>query len=162
MRGRWAAICAVLAVASCAPPGSKDPFVGFGPNPPLPKPRSGLIPQVGIPKIVGWAAGAAPRAPEGFTITRYAEGLDHPRWLLVLPNGDVLAAQGSAPPSEGNRMNRGIKGWFKKQLMKKVKSAVPSPNRITLLRDADGDGVAEMRTTYAQGLTTPFGITLGP
>jgi glucose/arabinose dehydrogenase len=160
MKRPWLIAGAALAVASCASPGSDDPFVGFGPNPALPKPQTSLIPPIGVPEVVGWPAGATPRAPDGFTVTRYAEGLDHVRWLFVLPNGDVLAAQAAAPPSEGNRMNRGIKGWFKKQLMKKVKSAVPSPNRIALLRDADGDGIAETRTTFAQGLKSPFGMTL--
>ena len=161
MRPLWPALAVAVAVTACtSSPGSKDPFVGFGPNPNLPPPQTSLIPPIGVPDVVGWPAGAAPTPPPGFAVTRYAEGLDHVRWLLVLPNGDVLAAQGAAPPSEGNRMNRGIKGWFKKQLMKKVKSAVPSPNRITLLRDADGDGVAELKTTFAHSLTSPFGMTL--
>jgi glucose/arabinose dehydrogenase len=161
MRPSWPALAVTVCVAACtSTPGSNDPFVGFGPNPNLPPPQTSLIPPIGVPEVVGWPTGAAPTPPPGFTVTRYAEGLDHVRWLLVLPNGDVLAAQGAAPPSEGNRMNRGIKGWFKKQLMKKVKSAVPSPNRITLLRDADGDGVAETKTTFAQGLVSPFGMTL--
>jgi glucose/arabinose dehydrogenase len=149
-----------LALAACATPGSDDPFAGFGPNPPLPNPRSSLIPQIGVPSVVGWPAGAAPRAPPGFTVTRYAEDLDHPRWLYVLPNGDVLAAETAGPPSQGNRMSKGIRGWFQERLMKKVKSAVPSANRITLLRDADGDGVAEFRKPFALGLNSPFGMTL--
>ena len=151
---------AALVVAGCAAPGSKDPFVGFGPNPPLPAPRSSLIPSVGVPAVVHWPAGAAPRAPAGFTVTRYAEGLDHPRWLLVLPNGDVLVAEAAAPPSQGDKTNTGIRAWFQKILMKKVGSTVPSPNKIILLRDSDGDGLAEIRTTFAQGLNSPFGMTL--
>lgn len=147
-------------LAACSAPGADDPFVGFGPNPPLPAPHTSLIPMVGVPDIVGWPAGAAPKAPSGFTVTRFAEGLEHPRWLLVLPNGDVLASEAAAPPSEGDRTNTGIRAWFQKMLMKKVKSAVPSPNRIILLRDADGDGLAETRTVFAQGLTSPFGMTL--
>jgi glucose/arabinose dehydrogenase len=154
------AVGVALALAACATPGSDDPFAGFGPNPPLPSPRSSLIPQIGVPSVVGWPAGAAPRTPPGFTVTRYAEGLDHPRWLYVLPNGDVLAAESAGPPSQGNKMRKGIRGWFQARLMKKVKSAVPSANRITLLRDADGDGVAEFRTPFAQGLNSPFGMTL--
>ena len=155
------AVCMTLVVASCTPaPGSSDPFVGFGPNPPMPAPQSSLIPQIGVPDVVGWPAGAAPKAPAGFTVTRYAAGLDHPRWLLPLPNGDVLVAESAAPPSSGDKTTSGIRGWAQEMLMKKVKSAVPSPDRIILLRDADGDGVAETRTVFAQGLTSPFGMTL--
>jgi glucose/arabinose dehydrogenase len=109
---------------------------------------------------VGWPAGAAPRAPAGFAVTRYAEGLDHPRWLLVLPNGDVLAAESATEPSPADVSNRGIKGFFQKMLMRRVGSAKPSPNRIILVRDANGDGVAETKTTFAQGLKQPFGMTL--
>jgi glucose/arabinose dehydrogenase len=93
-------------------------------------------------------------------VSRFAEGLDHPRWLLALPNGDVLVAEAAAPPSQGDETNPGIRGWVQKMLMKRVKSAVPSPDRIILLRDADGDGVAETRTVFAQGLKSPFGMTL--
>jgi len=160
MRPLWPALAVAVSVTACTSAGSNDPFVGFGPNPPLPAPQSSLLPPIGVPDVVQWPAGATPTAPAGFVVTRYAEGLEHPRWLLVLPNGDVLAAESAGPPSEGNRMNRGLKGWFKKQLMKKVKSAVPSANRITLLRDVDGNGVAETRTVFAQGLKSPFGMTL--
>lgn len=150
---------AALALAACSS-GSSDPFVGFGPNPPLDAPRQSLIPTVGVPEVVGWPAGAAPKAPPGFAVTRFAEGLDHPRWLLVLPNGDVLAALSASEPSKADKSNQGIKGFFQKLLMKKVGSAKPSPNKIILLRDADGDGVAEVRTTFAEGLKQPFGMAL--
>ncbi len=158
------ALCLAIAMTACTAPGSRDPLVGFGPNPPLPAPQSSLVPQVGVPDVVGWPAGAAPTAPPGFTVSRYAEGLEHPRWLLALPNGDVLVAEAAAPSSRGDQTNTGIRGWVQKMLMKRVKSAVPSPDRIILLRDADGDGVAETRTVFAQGrdngLTSPFGMTL--
>ena len=154
------ALAALVLLGSCATRGSSDPFAGFGPDPALPEPQSALIPSIGAPKAVGWPPGVAPRAPEGFVVTRFAGGLDHVRWLYVLPNGDVLAAQAAAPPSTGNKMNSGLKGWIGNQLMKRVGSTVPSPNRITLLRDADGDGVAEVRTVFAEGLTSPFGMTL--
>ena len=154
-------IAGVGAIAtSCAAPGSQDPLVGFGPNPPLPAPKTSLIPGVGVPEVVGWAAGAAPKAPPGFTVTRYAAGLEHPRWVLVLPNGDVLAAESAGPKPVGDKTNTGIRAWVMKMLMKKVGSAVPSANRITLLRDTDGDGIAETKTTFAQGLVSPFGMTL--
>ena len=154
------ALGAAVVLTSCGAQGSKDPLAGFGPNPQLAAPRTRLIPQIGIPEVVGWTAGAAPKAPPGFTVTRYAEGLDHPRWLLVLPNGDVLVAEAAGPPSTGDHTNTGIRAFFQKILMKKVGSTVPSPDRIMLLRDADGDGVADTRTTFAQGLKNPFGMTL--
>ena len=149
-----------LCLVACASPGSKDPLVGFGPNPPLPAPHTSLIPGIGVPDVVMWPAGAAPNAPSGFVVTRYSEGLEHPRWLYVLPNGDLLVAESAAPHSVGDKTNTGIRAWFQKMLMKKVHSAVPSPNRIVLLRDTDGDGVAETRTTFAQGLNSPFGMAL--
>ena len=155
----WSATAA-LCLTACASQGSHDPLVGFGPNPPLPAPHTSLIPGVGVPKVVMWPAGAAPKAPPGFVVTRYGEGLDHPRWLFVLPNGDVLVAESAGPPSVGDKTNPGIRGWVQNFLMKKVQSKVTSPNRIILLRDADGDGVAETRATFAQGLNSPFGMAL--
>jgi glucose/arabinose dehydrogenase len=156
-----AASLAALSLSACTmPAGSSDPFVGFGPNPPLAKPQKSLIPTVGVPEVVGWPAGAAPKAPPGFVVTRFAEGLDHPRWLYVLPNGDVLVAESASQPAAADKSNQGIKGFFQKLLMKKVGSAKPSPNKIFLLRDADGDGLAETKTLFAQGLTRPFGMTL--
>ncbi len=160
MKPSWIAAAAALSLGACSAPGSKDPLEGFGPNPPLPEPKTRLIPMVGIPEVVGWPAGAAPKAPEGFTVTRFAEGLDHPRWLLVLPNGDVLASLSASEPSKADVSNRGIKGFFQRMLMKKVGSVKPSPNRIVLLRDADGNGVAETKTDFATGLKQPFGMTL--
>src|SRR5262245_41003020 len=105
-----------VVVTGCTAPDSKDPFVGFGPDPSLPAPQSSLIPQVGVPDVVGRPAGAAPKAPPGFTVTRYAEALEHPRWLLALPNGDVLVAEAAAPPSHGDQTNTGIRAWFQKML----------------------------------------------
>jgi glucose/arabinose dehydrogenase len=149
-----------LVVAACMAPGSSDKLAGFGPDPSMPKAQHSLIPMVGVPEVVGWPAGAAPKAPPGFTVTRFAEGLDHPRWLLVLPNGDVLVAESASVPSPADKTNQGIKGFFQKLLMKKVGSARPSPDKIILLRDTNGDGVAETRTEFAAGLTQPFGMTL--
>ncbi|HET6764948.1 MAG TPA: sorbosone dehydrogenase family protein, partial [Longimicrobiaceae bacterium] len=131
---------------------------GTGPSPTLPAPRQSLIPTVHIAPARGWAAGRTPVAAPGLRVAAFASGLDHPRWLYVLPNGDVLVAETNAPPKPDD--NRGIRGWFFKRFMKKAGSAVPSANRITLLRDADGDGVAETRTVFAQGLSSPFGMAL--
>ncbi len=161
MKMAWPVLAAILAIAGCSSPGSQDPLVGFGPAPALPPPRHSLLPMVKVPEVVGWPAGAAPRAPGGFTVVRFAEGLDHPRWLYVLPNGDVLAAESASEPSKADKSNQGIKGFFQRLLMKRVGSAKPSPDAIILLRDADGDGVAETRTTFAhEGLHQPFGMTL--
>ena len=159
MRRSWMAAAATLSLMGCSS-GSNDPFVGFGPSPPLQAPRKTLIPTVGVPDVVGWPVGAAPRAPAGFIVTRYAEGLDHPRWLLTLPNGDVLASLSASEPSKANKSNQGIKGFFQRMLMKKAGAAKPSPNKIVLLRDADGDGVAETKSDFATGLKQPFGMTL--
>ena len=161
MKSRWlAAGAALFLLASCSSAGSGDPFVGFGPNPKLPPPQKGLIPTIGVPEVVGWPAGAAPKAPPGFTVTRFAEGLEHPRWLLALPNGDVLVAESAAPPKADTGKSGGLREFFAKMLMKRAGAVLKSADRITLLRDADGDGVAETRTTFATGLKSPFGMTL--
>ena len=152
---RIASPLAALALAACGQ-GSTDPFAGFGASPQLPPPKSSLIPTLNARQAVGWPAGAAPVAPAGFTVTRFAGDLAHPRWLLVLPNGDVLVSEASSEASSGG----GIQGYVANLLQKKAGAIQKSPNRIMLLRDADGDGVAEMRTTFAEGLRRPFGMTL--
>jgi glucose/arabinose dehydrogenase len=131
-------------------------MVGFGPNPALPAPEQGLIPTVNIAPAEGWAAGDTPLAAAGFQVAAFARGLDHPRWLHVLPNGDVLVAETNGP----GEPVRGPKGLIMKLVQKRAGAGVPSPNRITLLRDPDGDGVAETRTPFLQGLHSPFGIAL--
>jgi len=124
----------------------------------LPPPVHSLIPTVKVAEATGWQQGAKPAAAPGWQVAAFATGLDHPRWLLVLPNGDVLVAETNAPerPEEG----RGIRGWFTKRVMKKAGAGVPSANRITLLRDADGDGLAETRTVFLANLNSPFGMAL--
>jgi glucose/arabinose dehydrogenase len=131
---------------------------GQGPHPVIPSPAPSLIPQVNYVKAKGWPAGVQPVATDGMTVTAFARGLDHPRWLYVLPNGDVLVAETNAPARPEN--NPGIKGWFTKYFTKRAGGAVPSANRITLLRDTDGDGVADVRTVFLSGLTSPFGMAL--
>ncbi len=84
--------------------------------------------------------------------------MDHPRWLYVLPSGGVLVAETNAPPKSGD--GRGIKGWIMGLVMKQAAAATPSANRITLLRDTDGDGIANVRTTLLEGLNSPFGMAL--
>ena len=130
----------------------------MGPNPQLPPPRQTLIPTVHIAPAKGWPHGAAPSAAAGLKVTRFAEGLDHPRWLYVLPNGDVLVAETNRPPKKPEP--KGIRAWFMKYFFKRAGAAVPSANRITLLRDADGDGLAETRRPFLQNLFHPFGMAL--
>ena len=124
----------------------------------MPEPTRTLLPTVNIAPAIGWPPGAAPTAAAGLAVAAYAGGLDHPRWLHVLPNGDVLVAETNAPPrpEEG----QGVKGWVMKLVMKRAGAGVPSANRITLLRDTDGDGTAETRSVFLQGLNSPFGMAL--
>jgi len=131
---------------------------GIGPSPKLPEPNKTLIPTVNIAEAVGWSDGAKPTPAQGLKVTAFAEGLDHPRWLYVLPNGDVLVAETNAPPKPDDA--KGIRGWVMKKVMGRAGAGVPSPNRITLLRDANHDGVAETRTIFLENLNSPFGMTL--
>jgi glucose/arabinose dehydrogenase len=114
--------------------------------------------MIHVVEAKGWAKGARPKAADGLSVTAFAQDLDHPRWLYVLPNGDVLVAETNAPPRP--EVNTGLKGWFFKRFQKKAGGAVPSANRITLLRDADGDGVAETRSILLSQLNAPFGMVL--
>ncbi|PYY67678.1 sorbosone dehydrogenase [Pseudomonas jessenii] len=131
---------------------------GTGPSPQLPNPNKTLIPTLNIAPAIGWPQGAKPVAAAGTQVAAFAEDLDHPRWLYVLPNGDVLVAETSAPPKPED--GKGIRGWVMKKVMGRAGSTVPSPNRITLLRDKDHDGIAETRTVFVQNLNSPFGMTL--
>lgn len=148
----------VAAVAGCGRAAQFSVSSGFGPHPELPAPDPRIIPTVEVVTAIGWAAGEKPEGAEGTEVTAFAQSLDHPRWLYVLPNGDVLVAETNAPPRPEDA--KGIKGWFFKQFQKKAGGAVPSANRITLLRDADGDGVAEVRTVFISRLNSPFGMAL--
>jgi glucose/arabinose dehydrogenase len=131
---------------------------GMGPNPVLPPPERSTIPVVNVVTAKGWPADGAPTGADGTSVNALARGLDHPRWICVLPNGDVLVAETNAPPRPQDA--KGIKGWFFKRYQKKAGGAVPSANRITLLRDADGDGIAEVRSAFLTGLHSPFGMAL--
>ena len=130
-----------------------------GVRPKLVDPRQQTIPTVKIADAVGWPAGAKPVAAKGLAVNAFATGLDHPRWLYRLPNGDVLVAESNSPPREGG----GITGMVMKRLMNRAGAGVPSANRITLLRDTNGDGVAEARSVLLSadnGLESPFGMVL--
>ena len=143
---------------SCGEMATLPELAGVGPSPALPPPQRTLIPTVHIAPAKGWPAGATPTAAPGLAVNAFAGGLDHPRWLHVLPNGDVLVAESNAPPRPDD--GKGIKGWLMKMFMKRAGAGTPSANRITLLRDADGDGVAEVRTVFLAGLNSPFGMAL--
>jgi glucose/arabinose dehydrogenase len=134
------------------------PSTGYGENPALPTPDTSLIPVINAPNATGWPEGQTPVAAEGMEVTAFATGLDHPRWLYVLPNGDVLVAETNAP--ERPEDSKGIKGFFFKLFQKKAGGGVPSANRITLFRDADGDGVPETKSVFLQNLNSPFGMAL--
>jgi glucose/arabinose dehydrogenase len=153
---RPSAVLLVLALAACSEKATIP--LQTGADPALPEPAKTLIPTVKIAPATGWPEGKMPTAAAGGTVTPFAVGLEHPRWVYVLPNGDVLVAETAAPkrPDEG----KSLKGRVMGMAMKKAGSAVPSANRITLLRDADGDGVAELRVPFLEGLNSPFGMTL--
>jgi glucose/arabinose dehydrogenase len=124
----------------------------------LPKPKKGLFPTVHIAPAVGWPEGARPTAAPGFRVSAFAGGFDHCRWLYVLPNGDVLVAETNTPARTGTK--KSVRRWAMGTVMSRVGAGAASANRITLLRDADGDGIAEIRTTFLEGLNSPFGMTL--
>lgn len=148
-------------VAGCAgvsAQGRADESSGYGPNPNLPAPSRTLIPTVNIAEAKGWPNGATPKAASGLKVNAFAGDLDHPRWLHVLPNGDVLVAESNAPAKHDEYFS--IKKVFTDQAQKRAGAATPSANRITLLRDTNGDGVADQRSAFIEGLNSPFGMTL--
>ena len=156
---RLAVACAaVLALTGCGDTAVLAPTAGMGATPTLPAPITNLIPTVNIAPAKGWPAGMMPTPMAGLSVTALAENLDHPRWVYVLPNGDVLVAESNAPPKpdDGN----GIKGLAMKLVLSRAGAGVPSANRITLLRDVDGDGKAEVKTVFLQNLTSPYGMAL--
>ncbi|RJG06556.1 sorbosone dehydrogenase family protein [Noviherbaspirillum cavernae] len=151
---------AIMALGACAhgEQASLPVEAGMGPNPTLPPPNHTVIPTINVAPAKGWPAGTKPTAAPGFTVMPYATGLDHPRWLYVLPNGDVLVAETNAPPKPED--GKGIKAFFTKRAMKNAGAATPSANRITLMRDVDGNGVAETKTVLLTDLNSPFGMAL--
>ena len=157
-----AAIAAALSVD--AMPGETgvgpvaSPPETVGPHPVIEPVDKHLIPTVQIAVAKGWPAGAKPTAAAGIAVTPFATGLNHPRWLYVLPNGDVLVAETNAPPKPDDA--KGIKGKVMGAVQKKAGAAAPTANRIVLLRDADGDGIAETKTVFIDALDSPFGMAL--
>lgn len=153
----WAAALATLLTA-CSERATLPVLAGTGPQPDLPTPQHRLLPTVNIAPARGWPDGATPRPAAGTHVVAFASGLEHPRWLHVLPNGDVLVAESNAPPRPEDA--KGVKGWVMGLVMKRAGAGVPSANRITLLRDSDGDGVADLKSVLLEGLNSPFGMAL--
>jgi glucose/arabinose dehydrogenase len=151
-------IGAAVAAVACGTPARLPVAAVTGVSPVLRTPEHALIPIVNVVTAKPWRAEATPTAADGLTVHAFARGLDHPRWLYVLPNGDVLVAETNAPrrPEDG----KGIKGFFFKVFQAKAGGGVPSPNRIILLRDTDGDGVADSRSMLLSDLHSPFGMAL--
>ena len=151
-------VATALATTGCAEMATLSVLQGTGEHPLLPAPNKTLLPTVNIAPAKGWPIGATPRAAAGTQVAAFATGLDHPRWLLVLPNGDVLVAETNAPPKPHGAQS--IKDWVAGLVMQRAGAGVPSANRITLLRDTDGDGRADVRSVLLSGLNSPFGMAL--
>jgi glucose/arabinose dehydrogenase len=160
IKGRLVSTALFFSVAAAGCGGATQMSVAetTGPAPTLPPPKHSLIPTVHVAKAAPWQEGATPQAAPALDVGAFARGLDHPRWLYVLPNGDVLVAETNAPPRPDD--GKGLKGWFFKRYQKKAGGAVPSANRVTLLRDTNRDGVADVRTAFLTNLNSPFGMAL--
>ncbi len=109
-----------------------------------------------MPSARGWSDGQIPTAAPGLKVNAFATGLQHPRWIEVLPNGDVLVAESNQVPGPV----RNVFGYAMQATMRRASALGVSANRITLFRDADGDGVAERRDVFMEGLNQPFGMAL--
>src|ERR1700744_1982352 len=140
------ALASAVALAGCGDKATLPQQAGYGPHPSLPAPNPTMIPTINQADAVGWPAGTKPVAGPGLTVSAFATGLDHSRWIYVLPNGDVLVAETNAPtrPDDG----KGPKAWVQRQLMKKAAAQTPSADRITLLRDTDGDAIADQKSVF--------------
>lgn len=151
-------ILTALVLSSCGDSAKLPEEASTGANPTIPAPRKSYIPTVSIAPAKGWPEGSKPQAAAGLAVNAFAKGLEHPRWLFVLPNGDVLVAESDGPkrPEDG----KGVKGWIYEAVQKWAGSNTQSADRITLLRDNDHDGVAETRHVFLQGLHSPFGMAL--
>jgi len=146
----------ILAFTGCTV-SSKTPVTdSYGSQPSLPEPKSRLFPVVNIAPAKGWPEGVMPTPAPGLKVQAFAQGLQHPRWLYVLPNGDVLVAETDAPPKPED--SKGIKGKIMKMVMRRAGSSYPSANRISLLRDSNQDGIADQKTVFLQNLNSPFGM----
>ena len=147
-----------MSLAACSGVAKQQVSDGTGANPVLPEPDTALIPTVNIAPAKGWPAGLMPTPAAGTEVAAFARDLDHPRWLYALPNGDVLVAETNAPARPEDK--KGIKAKVMASVKKKAGAGVPSANRITLLRDTDGDGIANLRSVLLENLNSPFGMAL--
>ncbi len=147
-----------LMLAACGDLSKIPEQASTGPNPTLPEPTKTWFPTVNIAKATGWPEGGKPTPAAGLAVNAFATGLDHPRWVYVLPNGDVLVAESNKPKREDNSWS--FKAWAMQLVMGRAGAGVPSANRISLLRDTDRDGVAETKTEFLKDLYSPFGMTL--
>jgi glucose/arabinose dehydrogenase len=147
-----------VGLSGCAGASRLSEKTTLGASPTLVAPKTAVVPSINVVEAIGWDGAETPAPAEGLAIGAFARSLDHPRWLYVLPNGDVLVAETNAPPRPDD--NTGVRGWFFSRFQRKAGGAVPSANRISLLRDADGNGVAETKTVFMQGLNSPFGMAL--
>ena len=158
----WSASVLCLGVvgglAACGDTAMLPPEAGMGAHPTLPLPKASLIPTVNIAPAKGWPDGVMPTPQAGLEVMPLAVGLEHPRWVYVLPNGDVLVAESNAPPKPED--GRGVKGMVMRWVMKGAGAGVPSANRITLLRDVNGDGKTVTRSVFLENLSSPFGMAL--
>jgi glucose/arabinose dehydrogenase len=158
-RALLAIICiGIFSTSGCAETASQSSNQGVGTNPTLPEPERDLIPTVKIAPAIGWPADKTPVTVKGTQINAFAKDLDHPRWLYALPNGDLLVAETNAPAKPDDK--KGVKGWVMGLTMKRAGAAAPSANRIKLLRDTNGDGIADYQTVFLENLNSPFGIAL--
>jgi len=153
-----AAASLALMLTACGDNAQVSEQASTGPNPQIPAPNKSLIPTVSVAKATAWPDGVTPKPAAGLSVNAFAKGFDHPRWLYVLPNGDVLVAESNKPPKEDTSFS--IKGWIMGLVQSRAGAGVPSANRITLLRDTDGDGVAETRQAFLTGLNSHFGMAL--
>jgi glucose/arabinose dehydrogenase len=149
---------AALAACSATAKTSNSLAIGIGANPELPAPTHSLIPTVHVAPAVGWPVGVTPIAASDLAVKSFARDLEHPRWLYLLPNGDVLVAETNAPAKPED--NKGIKAKIKGMVMKRAGAGVSSANQISLLRDTNGDGVADVRSVLIDDLNAPFGMAL--
>ena len=146
-----------LLLGGCREQAKLSEAEGSGPQPKIPAPTRSWIPTVNIAVAKGWPEGATPKAASGLGVEAFAKGLDHPRWLYVLPNGDVLVAESNAPTRPKD--NPGLKNWAMGLIKSRAGAGVKSADRITLLRDSDGTGHAT-KTTFLTGLNAPIGMAL--
>lgn len=148
----------IFFLSSCTDKSELTYGADMGPNPTISAPSHKLLPTINVSPASSWPKNMTPLAAPGLKVNAFAQKLDHPRWLYVLPNGDVLVAETNAPPKPDD--NKGIKGLVMKSFMKLAGSVTPSANRITLLRDTDGDGKVDFQRKFLEGLNSPFGMAV--